>query len=104
MSEVRADDAGPNSIIINVDGEARSYDLDTLSDEAKNKIAGMQFYNNTISPIVGEIVRLLQMGAGVNQGQLQALLPKKYDVVVQDDENPVKSKADNKNGDIIVPS
>ena len=102
MSEIRKDDAGPKNITITVDGEARSYDVDTLSDAAKNKIAGMQFYSNTISPIVGEVVRLLQMGANADQGQLQDLLPKKFEVV-QQPESSVESEADNKNGDILVP-
>lgn len=92
----------PTSIVINVDGEARSYEISSLSDAAKNKIAGMQFYQNTVSPIVGEVIRLLQMGANVDQAQLQKLLPEKFEVV-QAPESSVESEADNKNGDILVP-
>lgn len=92
----------PTSIVINVDGEARSYEIASLSDAAKNKIAGLQFYQNTVSPIVGEVVRLLQMGANADQSQLQELLPEKFEVV-QQPESSVESEADNKNGDILVP-
>ncbi|MDB9705190.1 hypothetical protein OAA77_00810 [Gammaproteobacteria bacterium] len=92
----------PTSIVINVDGEARSYEIASLSEAAKNKIAGMQFFQNTVSPIVGEVVRLLQLGANADQGQLKELLPEKFEVV-QQPESSVESEADNKNGDILVP-
>lgn len=92
----------PTTIVINVDGEARNYEISSLSDAAKNKIAGLQFYQNTVSPIMGEVVRLLQMGANADQSQLQELLPEKFEVV-QQPESSVESEADNKNGDILAP-
>jgi hypothetical protein len=76
-----------------IDGEQREFKQDSLSEAANQKIAQIQFYNQSIAPIFSEVMRLAQLGSKVDQGDLSSLLPKDY-VVVQNEENKVKS--DNK--------
>jgi hypothetical protein len=81
------------TIKLTTDGEVREYKMDSLSEAANQKIAQIQFYNQSIAPIFSEVMRLAQLGSKVDQGDLSSLLPKDY-VVVQNEENKVKS--DNK--------
>jgi len=81
------------TIKLTTDGEVREYKIDSLSEAANQKIAQIQFYNQSIAPIFSEVMRLAQLGSKVDQGDLSSLLPKDY-VVVQNEENKVKS--DNK--------
>jgi hypothetical protein len=73
-----------------VDGEARQYKLDTLSDAARQKIAQLQFAGNNVLPLISEVARLVQLGQKVDQGELTSLLPKEY--VVLEQENAVESE------------
>lgn len=82
-----------NILTLFIDGEQREYKKDSLSEAANQKIAQIQFYNQSIAPIFSEVMRLAQLGSKVDQGNLGSLLPKDY-VVVQNEENTVKS--DNK--------
>lgn len=81
------------TIKLTTDGEVREYKIDSLSEAANQKIAQMQFYNQSIAPILSELLRLAQLGSRVDQSELTSLLPKDYKVV-QSEENTVKS--DNK--------
>lgn len=81
------------TIKLTTDGEVREYKIDSLSEAANQKIAQMQFYNQSIAPILSELLRLAQIGSRADQSELTSLLPKDYKVV-QSEENTVKS--DNK--------
>lgn len=81
------------TIKLTTDGEVREYKIDSLSEAANQKIAQIQFYNQSIAPILSELLRLAQLGSRADQSELTALLPKDYKVV-QSEENTVKS--DNK--------
>lgn len=81
------------TIKLTTDGEVREYKIDSLSEAANQKIAQIQFYNQSIAPILSELLRLAQLGSKVDQGDLTSLLPKDYKVV-QSEENTVES--DNK--------
>lgn len=81
------------TIKLTTDGEVREYKIDSLSEAANQKIAQIQFYNQSIAPILSELLRLAQLGSKVDQGDLTSLLPKDYKVV-QSEENKVES--DNK--------
>ena len=81
------------TIKLTTDGEVREYKIDSLSEAANQKIAQMQFYNQSIAPILSELLRLAQLGSKVDQGDLTSLLPKDYKVV-KAEENVVES--DNK--------
>jgi len=81
------------TIKLTTDGEVREYKIDSLSEAANQKIAQMQFYNQSIAPILSELLRLAQLGSRADQSELTSLLPKDYKVV-QSEENTVKS--DNK--------
>ena len=81
------------TIKLTTDGEIREYKIDSLSEAANQKIAQMQFYNQSIAPILSELLRLAQIGSRADQSELTSLLPKDYKVV-QSEENTVKS--DNK--------
>lgn len=81
------------TIKLTTDGEIREYKIDSLSEAANQKIAQIQFYNQSIAPILSELLRLAQLGSKVDQGDLTSLLPKDYKVV-KAEENVVES--DNK--------
>lgn len=81
------------TIKLTTDGEVREYKIDSLSEAANQKIAQIQFYNQSIAPILSELLRLAQLGSKVDQGDLTSLLPKDYKVV-QSEGNAVES--DNK--------
>lgn len=81
------------TIKLTTDGEIREYKIDSLSEAANQKIAQIQFYNQSIAPILSELLRLAQLGSKVDQGDLTSLLPKDYKVV-KNEENVVES--DNK--------
>jgi len=76
---------------IAVDGEQREYDVDTLPEAAIQKVVAMQFDSNTVMPVLSEIIRLVQLGQRVDQGELQTLLPQKGYTVVNNDEIVVES-------------
>lgn len=78
------------TIKLTTDGEIREYKIDSLSEAANQKIAQMQFYNQSIAPILSELLRLAQLGSKVDQGDLTSLLPKDYKVV-KSEENVVES-------------
>ena len=80
------------NIILNVDGEAREYEIDSLSKEAKNRLNVLGFHTNTIMPLLTEIVRLVQLGNQVDQGQLTEKLPEKYEVVQQEEVEAVEAE------------
>jgi hypothetical protein len=71
-------------IRLTVDGEVREYEVATLSQEAKNRLGVLGFHSQSIMPLLTEIIRLVQLGNQVDQGQLTGLLPEKYDVIVED--------------------
>jgi len=81
------------TIKLTTDGEIREYKIDSLSEAANQKLAQIQFYNQSIAPILSELLRLAQLGSKVDQGDLTSLLPKDYKVV-KNEENVVES--DNK--------
>ena len=81
------------TIKLTTDGEIREYKIDSLSEAANQKLAQIQFYNQSIAPIFSELLRLAQLGSKVDQGDLTSLLPKDYKVV-KAEENVVES--DNK--------
>lgn len=85
------------NITLNVDGEAREYEVDSLSKEAVNRLNVLNFHSNNIMPLLSEIVRLVQLGNQVDQGQLTNLLPERY-TVVQQAEDVVESDTKNTNG------
>ena len=84
--------AEENKIItFTVDGEQREYDVDSLPEAAVQRVVAMQFDSNTVMPVLSEIVRLVQLGQRVDQGELQTLLPQKGYTVVNNDEKVVES-------------
>lgn len=72
-------------IKLTVDGEVRQYEVQTLSQEAKNRLGVLGFHSQSIMPLLTEIIRLVQLGNQVDQGQLTGLLPEKYEVIPQED-------------------
>jgi len=74
-----------------VDNEQRDYPLDILSQDALNKVAAMQFDANTVVPLLSELVRLVQLGQKVDQGQLIDMLPKSGYTVADQPESIVES-------------
>jgi|TARA_R110000803_G_C11878403_1_gene309401 hypothetical protein len=64
------------TVVINVGGEMRSFPLETLSEEANRSVASIQYYKNNIQPFLGEVIRLIQIGAAVDSDKLVSLLPK----------------------------
>ncbi|MDB2580795.1 hypothetical protein N9X62_00170 [Candidatus Poseidoniales archaeon] len=71
-------------IKLTVDGEVRQYEVQTLSQEAKNRLGVLGFHSQSIMPLLTEIIRLVQLGNQVDQGQLTGLLPEKYEVIPQE--------------------
>jgi hypothetical protein len=57
----------------------------------------MQFADQTILPILSELLRLVRLGRAVDANELKTLLPKKY--TVKTAENAVESEAKNEQGD-----
>jgi len=84
------------TITINVDGEAREYEIDSLSKEAVSRLNILNFHTSNIMPLLSEVVRLVQLGNQVDQSQLTNLLPEKY-TVVQRAENETESDKENTN-------
>ena len=78
-------------ITVTVDQEQRQYDIDALPEAAVQRIVSMQFDSTTVWPVLSEIVRLVQLGQRVDQGELQTLLPKKGYTVVNNEETVVES-------------
>ena len=78
-------------ITVTVDQEQRQYDIDALPEAAVQRIVSMQFDSTTVWPVLSEIVRLVQLGQRVDQGELQTLLPKKGYTVVNNDKIVVES-------------
>jgi len=79
------------TITVTVDQEQRQYDVDSLPEAAVQRVVAMQFDSNTVLPVLSEIVRLVQLGQRVDQGELQTLLPQKGYTVVNNDEIVVES-------------
>lgn len=86
------------TITLNVDGEAREYEVESLSKEAVNRLNVLNFHSNNIMPLLTEVVRLIQLGNQVDQSQLTQHLPEKY-TVVQQAEDAVESDTKNTNED-----
>ena len=78
-------------ITVTVDQEQREYDVDSLPEAAVQRVVAMQFDSNTVLPVLSEIIRLVQLGQRVDQGELQTLLPQKGYTVVNNNENGVES-------------
>ena len=79
-----------NKITINLNGEQREYDPASFSEACNQKVAQMQFADNTILPILSELMRLARLGRAVDSNELETLLPKEYTVIT--DENAVESE------------
>lgn len=79
-----------NKINININGEQREYDPASFSEACNQKVAQMQFADNTILPILSEAIRLIRLGRAVDSNELETLLPKEYTVIT--DENAVESE------------
>jgi hypothetical protein len=86
------------TITLTVDGEAREYEVESLSKEAVNRLNVLNFHSNSIMPLLTEVVRLIQLGNQVDQSQLTQHLPEKY-TVVQQAEDAVESDTKNTNED-----
>jgi|13_taG_2_1085334.scaffolds.fasta_scaffold242688_2 hypothetical protein len=71
------------TITVKVDEEVRSYNIEDLSEEANRAVAAQQFYQQTIQPLLGELVRLIQVGAEVERTNLTSYLPETYKVIEQ---------------------
>ena len=82
---------------LNIDNEIREYDANQFSEATNQKIAQMQFADQTILPILSELLRLVRLGRAVDANELKTLLPKKY--TVKTAENAVKSEPTDKQGD-----
>jgi hypothetical protein len=85
-------------INLNIDGEQRQYKLKSLSEAAKQKIAQVQFYNQQVASMLSEVIRLVQLGNRVDQGELTSLLPEDFEIV-QQAVNTVSSDEKNTNGE-----
>tara|TARA_Y100000361_G_scaffold153537_1_gene175623 strand:+ start:5132 stop:5419 length:288 start_codon:yes stop_codon:yes gene_type:complete len=79
-----------NKITLSINGEQREYDTASFSEACSQKVAQMQFADNTILPIFSEATRLIRLGRAVDSNELIALLPKEYTVIT--DKNAVKSE------------
>jgi|TARA_R110000764_G_scaffold116678_1_gene203676 hypothetical protein len=77
-------------IRLTVDGEVREYEVDTLSQEAKNRLGVLGFHSQSIMPLLTEIIRLVQLGNQVDQGQLTGLLPERYEVIPEETSGEVE--------------
>tara|TARA_R110002167_G_scaffold349469_1_gene561344 strand:+ start:392 stop:676 length:285 start_codon:yes stop_codon:yes gene_type:complete len=77
-------------IRLTVDGEVREYEVDTLSQEAKNRLGVLGFHSQSIMPLLTEIIRLVQLGNQVDQGQLTGLLPERYEVIPEETSGKVE--------------
>ena len=78
-----------NKMNINLNGEQREYDTSAFSEACTQKVAQLQFADNTILPILSEVMRLVRLGRAVDSNELETLLPKEYTVIT--DENAVES-------------
>jgi len=87
------------TITLNVNGEAREYEVDSLSKEAINRLNILNFHSGNIMPLLTEVIRLVQLGNQVDQNKLTDLLPEKYTVVAQETEDNVESETKSINGD-----
>ena len=85
-------------ISINLDNENREYDANQFSEATNQKIAQMQFCDQSILTILSEVLRLVRLGRAVDANELKTLLPKEY--TVKKDENAVESESKNDKGDI----
>ena len=86
-----------NLMTINLDNEQREYDASQFSEAANQKVAQMQFADQTILPILSEVIRLVRLGRLVDANELKTLLPKEY--TVKSEENAVESEPTDKKGD-----
>ena len=86
-----------NKMNINLNGEQREYDTSAFSEACTQKVAQMQFADNTILPILSELMRLVRLGRAVDSNELETLLPKEYTVIA--DENEVESDKKIETGD-----
>ena len=86
-----------NKMSINLNGEQREYDTSTFSEACTQKVAQMQFADNTLLPILSELMRLARLGRAVDSNELETLLPKEYTVIA--DENEVESDKKIETGD-----
>ena len=86
-----------NKMNINLNGEQREYDTSAFSEACTQKVAQMQFADNTILPILSELMRLVRLGRAVDSNELETLLPKEYTVIT--DENEVESDKKIETGD-----
>lgn len=86
-----------NKMNINLNGEQREYDTSAFSEACTQKVAQLQFADNTILPILSEVMRLVRLGRAVDSNELETLLPKEYTVIT--DENEVESDKKIETGD-----
>ena len=86
-----------NKMNINLNGEQREYDTSAFSEACTQKVAQLQFADNTILPILSEIMRLVRLGRAVDSNELETLLPKEY--TVNTDKNEVESDMEIETGD-----
>ena len=86
-----------NKMNINLNGEQREYDTSAFSEACTQKVAQLQFADNTILPILSEVMRLVRLGRAVDSNELETLLPKEYTVIA--DENEVESDKKIETGD-----
>ena len=86
-----------NKMNINLNGEQREYDTSAFSEACTQKVAQSQFADNTILPILSEVMRLVRLGRAVDSNELETLLPKEYTVIT--DENEVESDKKIETGD-----
>ena len=72
-----------DNINLSIGGEIRNYQVEHLSDDAKNKLARVNQDEVQVLPLIQRIFTLAALGARVEAEAMEQSLPNKYEVVKQ---------------------
>ena len=72
-----------DNINLSIGGEIRNYQVEHLSDDAKNKLARVNQDEVQVLPLIQRIFTLAALGARVEAEAMEKSLPNKYEVVKQ---------------------
>ena len=72
-----------DNINLSIGGEIRNYQVEHLSDDAKNKLARVNQDEVQVLPLFQRLFTLAALGARVEADAMEQSLPNKYEVVKQ---------------------
>lgn len=73
----------PKDINLNIGGELRNYQVEHLSDDAKNKISRVSLDEAQVLPMIQRLFVLASIGQRVEAEAMEKSLPNKYEVIQQ---------------------